>query len=365
MGVYEEIGVKRAINAAFCLTILGGNTLAKETLEAAAEADRHFVDMRELCPKVGEIIASITESEAACVTTGAFCGMVLSTAACMAGKDLDKMRKLPDTTGMKNEVIIQRNMRYNFDRAIEIPGGKFVVVEPNIEAMETAITEKTAAIHYLASLHASATYVIPLQDVIDLGHKHGIPIIVDAAGQTYPIDSLKVFAGMGADLVCYSGKYFSGPNSTGFIAGKKEYVEAAAANSFLGPFVGWIGRASKIDRQEVIALLVALQRWVKMDHEKERFQPAREKRDQIIESLKSVPDIKLIAQPYSAHTIGLQITLEKKTPEETAELDKKLKEGDPAIHIRSFKENNLFINTLFLADGDEYLLAQRLKDLII
>ena len=122
MGVYEEIGVRRVVNAAFCLTVLGGSTLSKEMMEAAHEANRYFVEMGELCEKAGEIIAGITGAEAAHITTGAFCGLVQSAAACIAGKDPDKMRRLPDTTGMKNEVIIQRNLRIVFDRAMEVAG---------------------------------------------------------------------------------------------------------------------------------------------------------------------------------------------------------------------------------------------------
>ncbi|MFC1847538.1 aminotransferase class V-fold PLP-dependent enzyme [Chloroflexota bacterium] len=364
MGIYEEIGVRRVINASYCQTVLGGSTLSKETMEAAHEANRCFVEMGELCEKAGEIIAGITGAEAARITAGAFCGLVLSAAACIAGKDPDKMRRLPDTTGMKNEVIIQRNLRIRFDRAMEVAGGKFIEVEPTLEAMEAAITEKTAAIYYFPRMDPPRTDIVPLEEVIDLGHRHAVPIIVDAAGQTYPTDRVRMFVRMGADLVCYSGKYFSGPNSTGFVCGRKDLVEAVVENSFIGPDIGWVGRGYKLDRQEIIALVVALQRWMKMDHEKERLQPAGERRDRLMEALKAIPDVKLVPLPYAYHVFGLQITLEKKTPKETDELAKRLREGDPSIHIRGASENNLIINTLFLADGEEHILAQRLKSLI-
>ena len=366
MSIYEEIGVKRVINAAFCLTVLGGSTLTKEVIDAITEANGCFVEMQELCSKAGEIIAEITGAEAAYPTTGAFGALVLSAAACIAGKDPDQMRLLPDTTNMKDEIIIQNNLRIVFDRAMEVPGGKFVVIEPTLRAMEKAINEKTAAIHYAAPVpeDPQRTDIIPLEEVINLGHKHGVPIIVDAAGQTYPINRLKMFASMGADLICHSGKYFSAPNSTGYVCGRKDLIEAVKANSFIGPGVGWIGRGYKLDRQEVIALIASLRRWIKMDHEKERFQPAGDRRDKLTEALKDVPDITLTPQPYRYHAIGLQITLEKKTPEETAELVKSLREGDPSIRIRSFSENNLLINTMFLKEDDVYLLAERLKAVI-
>jgi len=366
MSIYEEIGVKRVINAAFCLTVLGGSTLTKEVIDASIEANEYFVGMQELCSKAGEIIAEITRAEAAYPTTGAFGALVLSAAACIAGKDPDQMRLLPDTTNMKNEIIIQNNLRIVFDRAMEVPGGKFVVIEPTLRTMEEAINEKTAAIHYTAPVpeDPQRTDVIPIEEVINLGHKHGVPIIVDAAGQTYPINRLKMFASMGADLICHSGKYFSAPNSTGYVCGRKDLIEAVEANSYIGPGVGWIGRGYKLDRQEVIALIVALRRWTKMDHEKERFQPARDRRDKLTEALKNVPDITLMSQPYRYHAIGLQITLEKKTPEETADLVRSLRDGDPSIRIRSFSENNLLINTMFLKEDDVYLLAEKLKAVI-
>jgi D-glucosaminate-6-phosphate ammonia-lyase len=366
MSIYEEIGVKRVINAAFCLTVLGGSTLTEEVIDAMSEANECFVEMKELCGKAGEIIAAITGAEAAYPTTGAFGSLVLSAAACIAGKDPDQMRLLPDTTNMKNEIIIQKNLRIVFDRAMEVPGGKFVVIEPTLRSMEEAISEKTAAIHYTAPVpeDPQRTDVIPIEEVINLGHKHGVPIIVDAAGQTYPINRLKMFASMGADLICHSGKYFSAPNSTGYVCGRKDLIEAVEANSYIGPGVGWIGRGYKLDRQEVIALIVALRRWVKMDHDKERFQPARDRRDHLIKALKDVPDITLAPQPYRYHAIDLQITLDKKTADETTKLVKLLREGDPSIRIRSVSENNLLVNTMFLMEDDVPLLAERLKAVV-
>jgi L-seryl-tRNA(Ser) seleniumtransferase len=363
INIYEEIGVRRIINASFCLTELGGSTLSQEVLDAMIEADRYYVSMRELEEKAGEIIAGITGAEAAYVTTGAFSALVLSAAACITGKDPEKMSRLPDTAGMKNEIIIQRNLRSVFDRSMEISGGEFVVIEPTLEALEASITEKTAAIHYLPQLDPPRTDVIPLERVIEIGHRHGVPIIVDAAGQTYPLDRFKMFVRMGADLVCYSGKYFGGPSSTGFVCGRKDLVEAVAGHSFVGPSEGWLGRGYKLDRQQIVALIVALQRWIGMDHEK-RLQKAYERRNYLIEALKDVSGIKLTTQPYSYHVVGLLVIFEKKTPEETAKLADKLRDGDPSIWVRQVIDNSILINTLFLMENDERIIGERLKSLI-
>jgi len=367
MSVYSRLGIRRVINASFCLTFLGGSTLTKEVTDAALEANRCFVAMQDLEEKVGEVIAGITGAEAAHVTSGAYCALALSTAACIAGSDPDRMSKLPDTRDMKNEILIQANLRTVFDRAVEVPGGKRILVGDEEhgctpEELEGAITEKTAAIQYLPQLDPPRKNVIPLEEVIAIGHRQGVPIIVDAAGQTYPTDRLKMFVAMGADLVCYSGKYFGGPNSTGFVCGRKELVEAVKENSFIGSH-HTIGRGCKLDRQEIVALVVALQRWMEMDHEKERFDPARKRRSYIMESLSDVPGVQLEAQPYSYHVVGFQITLDK-TPDETAEIVDNLRNGDPAIWVRRRRESTILMNTLFLDDGDEKVIVDRVKELL-
>ncbi|MBA7646687.1 D-glucosaminate-6-phosphate ammonia lyase [subsurface metagenome] len=367
MSVYSRLGVNRVINASFCLTFLGGSTLTKEVTDASLEANRCFVAMRDLDEKVGEVIAGITGAEAAHVTSGAYCALALSTAACIAGSDPDMMSKLPDTRGMKNEVLIQANLRTVFDRAVEVPGGKRVLVGDEDqgctpEELEGAITEKTAAIEYLPQLDPPRENVISLEEVIEIGHRHDVPIIVDAAGQTYPTGRLKMFVAMGADLVCYSGKYFGGPNSTGFVCGRKELMEAVKENSFIGSH-RTIGRGYKLDRQEIVALVVALQRWMEMDHIKERLQPARRRRTNLMDALWKVPGVTLKVQPYSYHVVGLQVTLDK-TPDETAEIVDNLRNGDPAIWVRRRRENTIMMNTLFLDDGNEKIIVDRVKELL-
>jgi len=129
MSIYGELGVKRVVNAAFALTRLGGSSLSKEVLYAMEEANKSYVSMWDLIKRAGEIIAEANGAEAAWVTPGAFSGLVSSAAACIAGKDPEKMRRLPDTAGMRNEIIIQRaNRLYVYDRAMEVPGGRFVFV---------------------------------------------------------------------------------------------------------------------------------------------------------------------------------------------------------------------------------------------
>src|SRR5579862_2845014 len=196
MGIYEELGVKRVINADFPVTRLGGSVLPREVLEAMAEPTENWCSIWELEDKVGQEIAKICEAEAAHVTPGSFAALTLSAAACIAGDDPEKMRLLPDTTGMKNEIIIQRNLLSahageagTYDRSMEVPGGKFVRIgHEELGArpidLERAINPRTAAIHFMVpEFPDSRPDIIPLEQVIEIGHKHGVPIIVDAAGQ--------------------------------------------------------------------------------------------------------------------------------------------------------------------------------------
>jgi L-seryl-tRNA(Ser) seleniumtransferase len=366
VGIYEELGFTRVINAQGAVSSLGGSILHKEVMQAYSEANEHFVRLQDLDKKAGETIAKIMGADAAHITTGAFAALVLSAAACITGKDREKIGMLPNTTDMKNEFIIQRGLRNKYDRAVEVAGGKFIEIEPTLESLEKAITEKTAAIYFVTPMDFPKTNGIPLENIIDSGHRSRVPIIVDAAWHVYPPSRLKLFPELGVDLSCYSSKYFSGPNSIGFVCGRKDLIEAATLNSFVGsttevPF----GRGFKLDRQAIVAMVVALQRWIQIDHEKERWNPARDRRSRLIEMLKDVPDIKLTSQPDSFFQIvGLEVTLEKKTADEASEIAAKLRANNPPILIRSVRENNLVINTLFLLDGEEQVIAKELRSLI-
>jgi len=384
LSIYKDLGVKRVVNAAFALTRLGGSTLPDEVLRAMEEANGSYCSLWELTERAGEIIAGITGAGAAWVTPGAFSGLVLSAAACIAGKDPEKMRRLPDTVGMRNEIIIQRNNRLLvYDRSMEVPGGRFVFVGDerwgaDPEMIEDAITEKTAAIHY-AALMRPRPEVLPIDEVVRVAHDNGVPVIVDAAGMTWPLEGLHRFTDMGCDLVCYGGKYVGGPNSTGFVIGRKDLIEAVALHSFLGAESGpderpgfWrsIGRGYKLDRQEIVGLVVALRRWVTMDHEKERFGPAWERVRYIergISGLKRLQGVRFSYVPENGegcgyHTIGLDIAFEDKTTSEVNKIVQRLKEEDPEIWVRYWGTSNDFIiNTLNLQPGEEETIVERFK----
>ncbi|HYB04608.1 MAG TPA: hypothetical protein VED17_09100 [Nitrososphaerales archaeon] len=393
MSSYKELGVRRVVNGQFPITRLGGSVIPKEVLDAMEEATNNWCGIWELEDKVGKAIAGYCAAEGAHVTTGSFAALVLSAAACIAGKDPEKMRQLPDTTGMKNEIIIQRNLRGAhggepgmYDRSMEVPGGKFVEIGHEVwgarrEDLEAAFSEKTAAIHFmLPDYPDSRTDIIPLQEIIEVGHRHGVPIIVDAAGQTYPIELLQRFTKMGADLVCYAAKYVQGANSAGWVCGRRDLIEAVSLHSFIGQEAGSydprpgfyrsIGRGYKLDRQEIVGTLAALQRWVKMDHKKERIEPAHGKIEKLKQLLSGVPNLRFSTWPEELidgigyHQLGLKITFERLSPGAVVNLNNKLRDGDPSVWLYHHGGNSLEVNTLYLADGDEKIISDRIRSLL-
>jgi D-glucosaminate-6-phosphate ammonia-lyase len=390
MSSYKDLGVRRVINGQFPITRLGGSVIPKQILDAMEESTNNWCGIWELEDKVGRAIARICGAEAAHVTSGSFAALVLSAAACVAGKDPEKMRRLPETSGMKNEIIIQRNLRGAhggepgmYDRAMEVPGGKFVEIGHEVwgarpEDLEAAFTEKTAAIHFMVPDYPdSRKDIIPLEQVIEMGHKHGVPIIVDAAGQTYPIELLSRYTKMGADLACYAAKYVQGANSAGWVCGKKELIETVSLHSFIGQEAGSydprpgfyrsIGRGYKLDRQEIVGTLAALQRWVSIDHTIERIEPARRKIEKLKSTLSNVPGLAFSSWPETLvdgvgyHQLGIRVHFANKTPEQVAELNRKLRDGDPSIWVYYHGGNSLEINALYLAEGDEEILAEKIK----
>ncbi len=381
------------MNGQFPITRLGGSVIPKEVLDAMEEATSNWCGVWELEDKVGKEIARYCAAEGAHVTSGSFAALVLSAAACIAGKDPEKMRRLPDTIGMKNEIIIQRNLRGAhggepgmYDRSMEVPGGRFAQVGHEVwgarrEDLEAAFTEKTAAIHFMVPDYPdSRTDIIPLQEIIEIGHKHGVPIIVDAAGQTYPIDLLQRFTKMGADLVCFAAKYVQGANSAGWVCGRNDLIDAVSLHSFIGQEAGSydprpgfyrsIGRGYKLDRQEIVGTLAALQRWVKMDHHKERIEPAHRRMDKLKQLLADVPNLKFTTWPEELvegigyHQLGLKIIFEKLSPGAVANLNNKLRDGDPSVWLYHHGGNSLEVNTLYLAEGDEKIISDQIKRLL-
>ena len=263
---YNRLGVKRIINAASWITVYGGSIMQPAVVEAMNEASRWFIDLHELNQKAGEVIARLTGAEAGLVTAGSAAGMVLESAACIAGNDPARVWQLPDTTGMKNEIVIHRAHRVNYDHSFRVTGAQLVEIgntgTTHEWELEAAINENTAAVAYVFGPRPGGA--LPLPRVVEIAHERDVPVVVDAAAMLPPPENLTKFIDQGADLVSFSGgKGVLGPQSTGILAGRADLIEAAYANS--APNSESIGRAAKVCKEEIAGLVTALEIFVDTD----------------------------------------------------------------------------------------------------
>lgn len=375
--IYAELGMRPVINCSgFHLTVLGGSILAPKILGVMEDANRYFVDMREILQKSGEIIAQLVSAEAALVTTGCSSAMMLGVAAAMAGKDPEKAARLPDATGMKDQIIIQSGQRYKYDRALTFAGAKLVEVgkpeQTTAAEIEAAINDKTLALHYVASGNQEG--IVPIEELIRIGKKRNVVVIVDAAGQVYPVDKLQKYNALGADLVAYSSKYFGGPNSTGFLAGRKDLLDAAMMHSSIGFEYGpprTIGRAMKVDRQEIVAVVTALRDWMEMDHE-ERFATYQQRAERLTRALGAIPNIEISL--HGEPVTGVRIKLDtEQIGKSTSQITDELKAGDPSIwfhwdlsmYVKLQEPNSMVFSVETIEDGDEPLIAEALRAVVV
>src|SRR5262249_12020882 len=251
---------------------LGGARLSPSIWAAMGDVNEHFVSMVELLRTSGEIIARHVGTEAARVTPGAAASIMLMVAGVMTGKDASRTELLPRTEGLRDEIVLQWNHRYKYDRLIAMPGARLVRVGgeqgPTAEEICEAVTPRTAAFFLPAHLDG-AQGTVPLSELVPLAREAGVPALVDAAYQCWPLEHFRKYSREGADLVCFSAKYFGGPNAAGFVAGRRDLVDAIADNDFTRYESGRYrkyGRPLKLDRHMVVATVLAPEEWLAMDH---------------------------------------------------------------------------------------------------
>jgi L-seryl-tRNA(Ser) seleniumtransferase len=370
VNVYERLGVRTLINARGGQTLIGGSIVAQEVLDAMSEAAPYFVDVSELNQQVGEIIARITGAEAGYVTAGAVDGILLATAGLMTGKDPAKIQQLPDSAGMKNQVIVHRSQRHWYDQAVIAAGAKFVEIGNAWSTapweLEAAINEKTAGVFFTVSpLHRKGFLSLP--EVICIAHNRNVPVYLDAASMLPPASNLQSFVSMGADLVIFSGgKGLMGPQSTGILCGRKELVEAAALNG--SPYPS-IGRSSKVSKEEMIGLLTALELYVQRDHVADQ---ARWRR-QTEYIARAVSDLGLsgieavvVHDEFEDQLPETHITIREALLGLSArQLEEEMYNGDPRIAMGvSFLPHKSIIVPHMLREGEEVVVARRLIEIV-
>ena len=371
--IYKELGATPVINATGSVTMLGGSTPAPEVKEAMERAEGAYIPLMELEEKAGAAIANMVNVPAAYITSGAGSALTLATAACMAGDDDAKIQQLPDTTGMKNEVLIQERQRYWYDRCLELAGAKLVMYG-NAEGttrkdLEDAIGPNTAAVHYYAVAQEPDRQALSLEDTIEIAHDKGVPVLVDAAGQIYPLDLFGSYVRMGADFQCTAAKYMSSPQSTGLAFGSEDMIRKLALQSFVsyeGRRIRGVGRPQKVDRQEMVGAVAAVRRWMTMNHE-ERLAETETKCRNMLNPLQGIPGVTVELldniighQPYGV-TLEVDSSVTGISAHDVVDL---LKAGDPPIWTRVREgDTGIVLHAFGLNEGEDKIVGQRIAAL--
>jgi L-seryl-tRNA(Ser) seleniumtransferase len=363
--IYDRIGVKTVINARGATTAVGGTLSDPRVMEAMAEASKAFVDLQELNARVGEKIAGITGAEAGYVTCGSCAAMVIATAACIAGTDPERIRQLPDSTGMPNEIVIHRSHRLDYDQMYRVGGGKLVEIGVPYQTqeweLERAITERTAAVAFHDSPNIGPG-ALEFETVVEIAHARGVPVIVDAASTLPPVDHLRKWIRGGADLAIYSGgKGIRGPQDSGLLAGRKDLIEAARANCNPHPSVG---RGMKVSKEAMIGLWAAIDIFMQTDHERE-FQRHTVEAEELERAFRGRVDCRVVIEgnweEWPAPVVRLFPVDGAWSPKA---VHRDLRNGNPAIHC-NHEHGGLMFNTHCMMDGDVEQIVERLEALLL
>jgi L-seryl-tRNA(Ser) seleniumtransferase len=360
--VIKELGVRPFINAAGTFTAMSGSLMAPEVMAAMQAASRKFVKLDDLHNAVGKRIAELLHCESALVTAGCASALSLATAACVAGSDRERILRLPDTKGMKNEVIVQKTHRVGYDHAIRNAGVRMIEVETR-EELEKAINERTAMMFFLNSSDPRGK--IHHEEFVALGKKHNVPTLNDAAADVPPVENLWRYTKMGFDLVAFSGgKGIRGPQSAGLLLGRKDLIEAAKLNN--SPNSDSLCRTNKVNKEEVIGMLVALEMFLARDHAAvwEEWQ-GRCRR--IAEALRGFEDVRTeVRVPQIANAVPhLHVTWDTQRRHLSAsEMAKRLRDGEPSIEVNPSTGRQLVIGVWMMEPGEDAIVAERVRAIL-
>lgn len=358
----KELGVRPFINAAGTYTTMTGSLMLPEVMGAINYGSQHYVFLDELHDAVGKRLAELIGGEAAMVTAGAASALTLGTAGVLTGNNRGFVEQLPDLTGMKTEVIIQKRHHFPYEHAIRNCGIRFVDVETR-EDLERAINQKTAMLFFLN--YANNHGQIKDAEFVELGKKHGIPTFNDCAADVHPVGNLSKWVKLGFDLVCFSGgKGLFGPQSSGLLIGRKDLIAAARMND--SPASNTIGRGMKVNKEELLAMLAAVELYLKRDHQADWRE--WEKRVKLIQDyVTAVRGVKaeVYVPPVANHVPHLRIEWDQSALKITpAEAARRLREGQPSIEVVPGARENLSVGVWMLQPGEDKIVARRLREVL-
>ncbi|HEV2399820.1 MAG TPA: aminotransferase class V-fold PLP-dependent enzyme [Candidatus Sulfotelmatobacter sp.] len=371
---YQKLGVIPFINAAGTYTVLSASTMPEEVQAAVALAAKKPVNLNELLDASGAYLAKQLHCEDALVTAGAAAALVLGTAACVTVGNEGAIDNIPtDMTGLKNEVLIQKAHRYDYEHAVRNCGVRFVEVE-TLDDYERAFNDLTVMAHFF---NAAEGGKISREDWVRVAHQHGVPCFNDAAADVPPISNLWKYTQMGFDLVTFSGgKGLRGPQCTGLLLGRKDLIEAAKKNN--SPNSATVGRGMKVAKEEIIGLVAAVDWFLKQDDVAMETE-YRRRADVIARQLTSIPTVKtqVFIPEVANHVPHLLITYDQNRVKISGkDVKHKMKQGTPSIELNPSTggapasaglpggPNTVVVGVWMLQPGEEKIVGKRLQEVL-
>ena len=366
MTVYEEIGLPRVVNASGRVTVLGVSTISDKVAKAAVAGGQSYVVVEDLLDKAGEIISQYTGGEDSCPTVCASAAIALSVAGMISKGKKTIMDRLPDSTGLANEIILQKGHVINFNAPIEtmlrlgggVPVEAGCATEVVVEDVEELINEKTVALLYVKSHHCVQKGMLDLPTMIDIAHRHNLPLMVDAAAE----EDFRKYIAMGADLVCYSGAKALEATTSGFVTGKKELI------SYIKKQYHGVGRAMKVGKEAIMGLLAALEQYENKDKQAEVAKNVKIV-DWLVDEINQIPNLKAqkIQDEAGRAIFRARVFVDPEKAGMTAtELEGKLKAGTPTIRCRTefMSLGSLDFDPRPLVEGDKELIVAKLNEIM-
>ena len=366
MTVYEEIGLPRVVNASGRVTVLGVSTISDKVAKAAVAGGQSYVVVEDLMDKAGEIISQYTGGEDSCPTVCASAAIALSVAGMISKGKKTIMDRLPDSTGLANEIILQKGHVINFNAPIEtmlrlgggVPVEAGCATEVVVEDVEELINEKTVALLYVKSHHCVQKGMLDLPTMIDIAHRHNLPLMVDAAAE----EDFRKYIAMGADLVCYSGAKALEATTSGFVTGKKELI------SYIKKQYHGVGRAMKVGKEAIMGLLAALEQYENKDKKAEVEKNVKIV-DWLVDEINQIPNLKAqkIQDEAGRAIFRARVFVDPEKAGMTAtELEGKLKAGTPTLRCRTefMSLGSLDFDPRPLVEGDKELIVAKLKEIM-
>jgi len=362
--VYKELGVRPFINAAGTYTALSASLLPPEVRQAMESAARHYVSIPELQDAAGRRIASLVGAESALVTSGCAAALTLATAAAVAGTSQEAILRLPDVTGLKNEVVLPKGHRFVYDHAIRNVGVRLVEAGSREELL-SSITGKTAMLFYLNNVASKSP--LTREELVAAGKKTGVPTLIDAAADLPPVKNLTAFLKMGFDLVAFSGgKGLRGPQCSGLLLGRRDLIQAAFLNG--SPHSDTVGRLAKVGKEEIVGLTRAVELYLARDHEAD-WKEWEERVAHILSRCSGIDSVRAERfVPEIANEVPhAAISWDPKRIGLTREsFAKALRDGEPRIEPRPSppEEPRLEIGVWMMEPGDHRIVADRCAEIL-